>query len=469
MTEQEQIRKAEAEVARLAALAAEPPIAAAAADPEVGDEVLADLSAPELAAAHAMMMQLASAAGAVLDWPFGPPGLAQPGEVAAHDRNDAIDLAPAALAAARLAGGACRMMEQVRLGLAARGSPPAPDDHWRALSWGEELCSEAELRRRQAAAQAAIAAGSFAAPVSAGARKVQEHARASAAVLAAEVGAGNLAVAIADPSDDFLCRVFAHELASAHGLYMRLASRFAPALARATRRRQEPVAALRIANACARLSVRLGRGRATLAKVRKSRAGGPGGSGGGRRRTHSDAAGNWTGPYGGSVPPEPAPSAAQGPVLAGHGVDRPDSSVPADPATASARIQHKVHSEASFDQPSSESKIPFSVPSSTSVLNPSLAGHLGAEALCAKAAGVDRPDSKFVRAAAVGATSVQSAKGRLSQRQSPLHKMHRRLSAFIGGRNPSLAGHGVDRPIRPSPRPCRLTARPAAVHKAAHA
>jgi hypothetical protein len=315
MTEQEQIQLAEREAARLAALAAEPAIAAAAADREVGAEVLAGHLAPELAAAHSMMMQLAAAAAAVLDWPLGPPGLGPSDPDAPAD--PAIDTTPAALAAARLAGGAGRMMEQVRQGLPVLAMPHMVEDHWQALAWAGEVCSEAELMRRFEAAKAAALERRPAASVSPAARAVGEAARACAGQLAAEAGVGHLAVAIAK-SGEFLCRVFAHELAAGHGLYMRLAGRFAPALARATRRREEPVAALRLAHASARFSARLRRGRATLAQVRATRAGEPGGSGGGTRQPARRSF--WGGADGGYIPPGPEPVHAVPAATAGHGV-----------------------------------------------------------------------------------------------------------------------------------------------------
>lgn len=267
MSEQEQMRAAEREAARLAALAAEPAIAAGAADPEVGLAVLAAHLAPELAVAHRIMMQLAAIAGAVLDWPLGPPGLASPEAVAARP------CAPAALAAARLAGGACWMMEQVRQGLLVLSLPPADDGHAEAFGWGAELCSEAELKRRLEAARAA-ALSPRVLPASAGARAVEAAARASAALLAEIAHADSLAAAIAATAGAFAHQLFAHELAAGHGLYMRLGGRFDAVLAEAAAARREPVEALRLANAAARIGARLRRGRATLA-LRSAGAPGP--------------------------------------------------------------------------------------------------------------------------------------------------------------------------------------------------
>jgi hypothetical protein len=68
------------------------------------------------------------------------------------------DSTAADLAAARLAGVAGRLMEQVRLGLVTlrRLRPDLPEDEegiWLALRWTDERCSEEELQRRVAAAR----------------------------------------------------------------------------------------------------------------------------------------------------------------------------------------------------------------------------------------------------------------------------------------------------------------------------
>jgi hypothetical protein len=62
---------------------------------------------------------------------------------------------------------------------------------------------------------------------------------------------------------------------------------------------------------------------------------------------------------------------------------------------------------------------------------------------------VDRPNFVLGDWTVVGATSAQSAFGRLAQRQSPLQDFHPCSSVFIRGSNLLPAGHGVDRPDLP--------------------
>jgi hypothetical protein len=142
--------------------------------------------------------------------------------------------------------------------------------------------------------------------------------------------------------------------------------------------------------------------------------------------------------------------AGGGMILAGYGVDRPNSVSRAVSSVSNKKVNHRdhrVHREASFDRLGSGKKIPFSVPSvpsSSSVSKPSLAGH-----------GVDRPDSKFHPLSS--AHTTQTAYRPSSRRD------HLRYQAFIGGQNPSLAGYGVDRPdssFQPPAAPACVRARP---------
>src|SRR5919108_1626866 len=112
-----------------------------------GPTVLADLLAHELAAGHRLMLRLAGAANAVLDWTI--------------DAEATTDTTEAEMAAGRLAAAASRLMEQLRQGvLALRRFRPqaAAGEEWVALSTLDGRCSPEELLRRIAALKAARAA-----------------------------------------------------------------------------------------------------------------------------------------------------------------------------------------------------------------------------------------------------------------------------------------------------------------------
>jgi len=268
-------------------------IMAGAADSEAGPAVLADLLAHELAAGHRLMLRLAAAADAVLDWGADEP---------------AAERSAAELAAGRLAAAASRLMEQLRQGLVAlrRFRPESDNDGvWIALSWLDGRCSQEEVERRAAAAKAAKAANDPA-PASPALSQRAQLARALAAEEAAELAAaaraGTQAVAAADKraGTGFLARLFAHELGTSHALMMRLTGSAHAALDRATAAAAEPKAALGLAAIAARLGDRFRRGLLTLASF----AAGPDGT---PRKVTGLV---WGGP-------EAAPTA-------GHGVDRPD-------------------------------------------------------------------------------------------------------------------------------------------------
>lgn len=302
MTAQELIAAADHEAAEDALAAGPEAIMAGAADAEAGPAVLADLLAHELAAGHRLMLRLAGAANAVLDWSV--------------DAEATIDTTDADVAAGRLAAAASRLMEQLRQGLLAlrRFRPNGVEgEEWIALSTLDGRCSPEELQLRIAAAKAARAANDPS-PLS---RKLGERAQAAralagqeAAELAAEARAGALAGAAADEDvgTGFLARLLAHELGTSHGLMMRLTGCAHGALDRATEAAAEPTAALRLAGIVARLGDRFRRGLLALASL----AAGPN-----RRRIGLV----WGGPD--SVANDQSP--------AGHGVDRPDfgNAVPA--------------------------------------------------------------------------------------------------------------------------------------------
>src|SRR5262245_14272526 len=173
--------------------------------------------------------RIAAATDGVLNWSQDVNG---PDEASGAP---AADSSTADLAAARLAGVAGRLMEQVRLGLVAlrRLRPDMAEDEeglWLALRWNEERCSPEELERRVAAARAARAKwddppAPKAPRLSARAQAVRAEAMAVAADLAKEAGVAALAVATAAERSGpgFLARLFALELGAIHDLTMRLA------------------------------------------------------------------------------------------------------------------------------------------------------------------------------------------------------------------------------------------------------
>jgi hypothetical protein len=202
MTSEETIALAREKAEDLAAKAAPVDLLFGVVDEECGPVVLADLLAHELAASHRLMQRIAAFTDGMLNWSA---------EVNGADEatgRPAGDSAAAELAAARLAGVAGRLMEQVRLGLVTlrRLRPDLPEDAegiWLALTWNEERCSSEELERRLAAAKAARAQredppAPKAAPLSARAQAIRADAMAAAADLAKEAGVAELAAAVAD-------------------------------------------------------------------------------------------------------------------------------------------------------------------------------------------------------------------------------------------------------------------------------
>jgi hypothetical protein len=288
----DQLRAANQEAADDALDAGPEAIMAGAADREAGPAVLTDLLAHELAASHRLMLRLAAAADAVLDW--------------GDDEPSAPERAAAELAAGRLAAAASRLMEQLRQGLVAlrRIRPEADEDGvWLALRWLDERCPPAELERRVAAAKAAKAAND-ATPQSPALSQRAQLARQLAAEEASELAAAARAATQAGAAADaqaglgFLSRLFAHELGTSHGLMMRLAGAVHGALDQASASASEPVSALRLSAIVARLGDRFRRGLLTL-----------------------------TGLASGAQPPRVAGMVWAGPesaFSAGHGVHRPD-------------------------------------------------------------------------------------------------------------------------------------------------
>jgi hypothetical protein len=247
----DQLRAANQEAADDALDAGPEAIMAGAADREAGPAVLADLLAHELAASHRLMLRLAAAADAMLDW--------------GADEPSAAERAAAELAAGRLAAAASRLMEQLRQGLVAlrRFRPDAEEDGvWLALRWLDERCPPEELERRVAAAKAAKAANDPQPQSPALSQLAAEEASELAAAARAATQAG--AAADAESGLGFLPRLFAHELGTSHGLMMRLAGAVHGALDQASALATEPVSALRLSPIVARLGDRFRRGLLTL-------------------------------------------------------------------------------------------------------------------------------------------------------------------------------------------------------------
>ena len=294
----DQLRAANQEAADDALDAGPEAIMAGAADREAGPAVLADLLAHELAASHRLMLRLAAAADAVLDW--------------GDDEPSPQERAAAEMAAGRLAAAASRLMEQLRQGLVAlrRFRPDADEEGvWLALRWLDERCPAEELERRVAAAKAAKADSPRVQPgdpqpqspaLSQRAQLARQLAAEEAAELAAAARAATQGGAAADEQAGlgFLSRLFAHELGTSHGLMMRLAGAVHGSLDQASASASEPVVALRLSAIVARLGDRFRRGLLTLTGL---------------------AAGTRARPIAGLVWAGP-----ESRFSAGHGVHRPD-------------------------------------------------------------------------------------------------------------------------------------------------
>lgn len=339
MTTEKTIALAREKAEDLAGAAAPVDLLFGVVDQECGRVVLADLLAHELVASHRLMQRIAAATDGMLSWSA---------EVNGADEatgRPAGDSAAAEIAAARLAGVAGRLMEQVRLGLVVlrrlRPDLPADDDGiWVALTWNEERCSPEELDRRLAAAKAAKAAARApgevrsapkAPPLSARAQAIRRDAMAVAAELAREAGVGELAVAVADEGDGlrFLGHLFAFELGAVHDLTMRLAGCADRAFDHAIDAEQEPVVALQLSTVAARLGDRFRRGLLTL----QQQNGGP-------DKPRKIAGTVWAGPERGARPnaaandPLDSPAAPAAALSAGHGVHRSDSGPAGDPGNS---------------------------------------------------------------------------------------------------------------------------------------
>jgi hypothetical protein len=286
MTSEETIAEALADLEDMAVQAAPEDLLRGAVDRECGLLILADLLAHELVASHRLMQRIAAATHGILHCSAPADGVDGTDPEAAADRAAASPTNgnPAAdLAAARLAGVAGRLMEQVRLGILVlrRLRPDLPEDEegiWLALRWEDDRCSPEELARRIAAAKAARAQWEAptpkAPPLSPRAEAIRAKAMAAAAALAEEAGVADLALAASAQhrGDSFFARLFALELGAIHDLTMRLAGCADRAFERAVDQAADPAVALQLSTVTARLGDRFRRGLLTLERL----AGGPG-------------------------------------------------------------------------------------------------------------------------------------------------------------------------------------------------
>jgi hypothetical protein len=334
MTTEETIALAREKAEDLAGKAAPADLLFGVVNEECGPAVLADLLAHELAASHRLMQRIAAFTDGILSWSAEVNGAGEATDRPAGDRAAGHRVEPGDLAAARLAGVAGRLMEQMRLGLVAlrRLRPDLPADEegiWLALRWNEERCSSEELERRLAAAKAARAQWADpparkARPLSARAQAVRADAMAVAADLAKEAGVAELAVAVADEGNGlrFLGQLFVFELGAIHDLTMRLAGCADRAFDRAIDTEEEPTVALQLSTVAARLGDRFRRGLLTLQSL----------AGGGPDKPRKVIGTIWAGPepslhsnaaaIDSQDQPVSAPAAS---ISAGHGVHRSDS------------------------------------------------------------------------------------------------------------------------------------------------
>ena len=309
----DQIQRAHDEASELALANGIEELMAGAIDPEIGDDVLADLLAHELTAIHRLMMRLTGTTHGVLDW-----GVDQT-NAAREAARPAPDTESADRAAAYLAGVASRLMETLRQGLIAlaRLRPQAVGEgKWIALCDLDGRCSEEELQRRIAALQAARAANEPATANQGLSRKATDL-RAlvdrAALELAAEAGVETMAPLAADErlGVGFLTRLLGHELGAEHGLMMRLAGNANVAFDRAAAAQREPAVALALAGTVARLADRFRRGMLTLQRLSAGPGDGP----------NKVAGLVWGGIRGYGTPGATANDAPESVASAGHGVD----------------------------------------------------------------------------------------------------------------------------------------------------
>jgi hypothetical protein len=145
MTSEEKIEQALADLEDMAVQAAPEDLLRGAVDRECGPLVLADLLAHELVASHRLMQRIAAATHGILHC-SAPADDVDEASAAPAGANPAAELA-----AARLAGVAGRLMEQVRLGILVlrRLRPDLPEDEegvWLALRWQDDRCSPRNSR-----------------------------------------------------------------------------------------------------------------------------------------------------------------------------------------------------------------------------------------------------------------------------------------------------------------------------------
>ncbi len=251
--------------AQLAAAAGAAELAAAAAiDAEEGDKFLHALLADQMAAAHLLTMRMAAAADRAI-------GAATDGAGRSDDNLPLFDLAAArfAGAAARLNGRYCRGLQTLR----ALAGPAAEEVNWVGVAFlaGPDLSPEERARRinrlkfYKAQKQAASERES-------GASRRRVDAAEQARLAVAAGAARDLLVAtgveaLAGPSNAQHTALFAHQLAAAHRLMMRLSGR-ADAVVTASADPLDRPEGLRLAHGAARLMERFRQGVAMLNRMR---------------------------------------------------------------------------------------------------------------------------------------------------------------------------------------------------------
>jgi hypothetical protein len=252
--------------AQLAAAAGVGELATAAAiDAEEGDKFLHSLLADQMAAAHLLTMRMAAAADRAI-------GAAADGAGQTEGNLPLFDLAAArfAGAAARLNGRYCRGLQTLRALAASAGEE---DTEWRGVRFIDdpELSPEEAARRinREKFYRAKQQDDPLPQPAS---RRHRIDAVGEARLAAARNTARALVLAtgvapLAGPSTTHQTTLFAHQLAAAHRLMMRLSGR-ADAIVTAASDPLDRPEGLRLAHGAARLMERFRQGVTILDRLR---------------------------------------------------------------------------------------------------------------------------------------------------------------------------------------------------------
>ena len=255
--------------AQLAAAAGAGELAAAAAiDAEEGDRFLHGLLADQMAAVHLLTMRMAATADRAISEAANGGGLGD-------DNLPIFDLAAArfAGAAARLNGRYCRGLQTLR----ALAAPDEAEVEWVGVNLPilgpHELSPEEKARRinrgkfylkqRQAEQEPEQASSSRRRPIDAAEQAMLAAAESAARDLVAATGVK----ALGRPSNAQHAKLFAHQLAAAHRLMMRLSGRADAVVVAAADPLDRPEG-LRLAHGAARLMERFRQGVGILNRMR---------------------------------------------------------------------------------------------------------------------------------------------------------------------------------------------------------